>query len=235
MPMTGSAASTTRQTSGSPKMNISDSPHARTQTKRPADASFSPFIDWMSVTLSPRNCVSSPAELLSSSKKPTSIVSHLRTELERKLRVRCSPAMPKPLPSRIAAVTSSRKENMSRMPQGHTPCALTSSGLTVNGMMSILEKSTPMQGHTAAAMNMPMKPERNHQRSFLSCMDIRRFTTFFGAFSAFFFFFDFPASFSSAVGPSPVPVDCSFPSSSSLLLEGIGVVVLALCCALARE
>mmetsp|Transcript_17246 Transcript_17246/g.56362 ORF Transcript_17246/g.56362 Transcript_17246/m.56362 type:complete len:216 (+) Transcript_17246:242-889(+) len=167
-PITGSAASTTRHTSGSPKMNMSARPHVSTQMKRPADASFSPFIDWMSVTLSPRNWVSSPAELISSSKKPTSIVSHFFTEPARRLRVRCSPAMPKPEPSNRAAATSSTNEQTSRMPQGQMPCAATWTGLTVNGMISIREKSTPMHGHTAAAMNMPTKPAANHQPSPLS-------------------------------------------------------------------
>ena len=57
----------------------------------------------MRVADSPKNCVSSPDEFASSSKKAISIVSHFETLCERRLRVRCSAATPSP-PARSSTV-----------------------------------------------------------------------------------------------------------------------------------
>mmetsp|Transcript_11048 Transcript_11048/g.36275 ORF Transcript_11048/g.36275 Transcript_11048/m.36275 type:complete len:208 (+) Transcript_11048:700-1323(+) len=75
---------------------------------RAVAASRWPLTACASATFSPRKRVSAPAEWLGSSKKPISCLTSERMLTARKLRVRCSPVMPKRPSSQVTTGTKAK-------------------------------------------------------------------------------------------------------------------------------
>mmetsp|Transcript_19986 Transcript_19986/g.59032 ORF Transcript_19986/g.59032 Transcript_19986/m.59032 type:complete len:367 (-) Transcript_19986:144-1244(-) len=138
---------------------------------RAVAASRWPLTACASATFSPRKRVSAPAEWLGSSKKPISCLTSERAASARRLRVRCSPTVPK-IPSSIVMIGTYEAPTRSAALPQKTVSSCTRSGSILKREVAVLVKMKPSAGIVMPSSTANTSPTSISRPSPRSCSRI---------------------------------------------------------------